>query len=69
MLSNVSEHNAMEDYVRTNYTNQFFSSLFANQITYQGFLNGFYITGYDLTASATGGALPFVTPMVRMGKK
>lgn len=41
----------MYDFVRTAYGNQFYGSLFSNAIEYDQFCNGFYITGFDLTAT------------------
>jgi hypothetical protein len=57
----------MFDYVRTNYTNHFFGTLFSNGLDYRQFCQGFFITGFDLTATGTGGNLPFTTPLVRKG--
>lgn len=53
--SDCSQEHAMIDFVRTNSANQFFGTLFSNAISYDKYLNGYYLVGYDLTASHNGG--------------
>ena len=42
-------------------------SLNSNNISYEGFLDGYHILGYDLTTSGDAGGTPFVNPNVRVG--
>jgi hypothetical protein len=66
--SEISDNCAMNDYLRTMTTNQYYDTLFENGITYQEFLNGgFFINGFDLTTSKDGGATSFSVPSVLKG--
>ena len=69
MPSDLTENHAMFDFVRTNFTNQFFGGLWSSSISYRKFGQGFFITGFDLTATGSGGNLPFTSPLVRKGIK
>jgi len=55
MNSELSFNQAIRDFLRTNRTNQLHGTLFYNGITYQKFMEGFYINGYDLTTNGDGG--------------
>ena len=64
----VSQCDAMNDYVRTMTTNQFYGSLFSPGWSYRSYVTGgHYITGYDLTAAQSGGNLPFTAPATKKG--
>jgi hypothetical protein len=41
----LTENHAMFDFVRTNYTNQFYGGLFSSSLSYRQFGQGFFISG------------------------
>jgi hypothetical protein len=68
MESNITENQAIIDFIRTNQTNGFFNSLFGNHVTYKRFFNeGYFVTGYDLSSGRNGGVQAFCVPTTRIG--
>jgi len=59
----------VSDYLRFQACNGFMNSLHSNNVTYDMFRNGFYLSGWDLTSSAEAGVDPYSIPSVRLGKR
>lgn len=61
------ENNAVFDFVRLNLTNETIKSLFGTQMSYDSFMKGMYICGWDLSTSQTAGISANIMPMILTG--
>lgn len=61
------DSNAIFDFVRLNLTNETLKSLFGNNINYEKYMNGFYVSAWDLSTSQTAGISANVLPMILTG--
>lgn len=61
------ENNAIFDFVRLNFTNETIKSLFGTDISYDAYMKGMYICGWDLSTSQTAGISANIMPMILTG--
>jgi len=65
--SNQTENHCTNDFLRLFATNQQLGTLFSAPISYQDFIGGYHIVGFDLSSTGDGGCDAFVSPRVRLG--
>ena len=56
------------DYMRLQITNGFLNTLHSNHVTYDAYMHGSYICGFDLSCSGEGANDQYSIPSVRQGK-